>query len=130
MYNNPNKYRLGLFKELMDDVQGFVDISETKVNDMEGAFMPNMEVMHLCLWSSFSRILVVYLISSLNCFCWKWNYKALQIRASTTGILLEESEIFRASDSDKLRFLHAASAHLFIFSPSPFLFSWMQSVSA
>lgn len=58
MYNNPNKYRLGLFNELMDDVQGFVDISEIKVNDMAGAFMPNMEVMHLCLWSGFSRIIV------------------------------------------------------------------------
>ena len=66
--------------------------------------------------------------------CWKtWkkiNYSALQIRASITGTLEDGSDISIASASDSLRFAHAASAQLLIFSPWTFLFCWTQSASA
>lgn len=58
------------------------------------------------------------------------DYMILPIRASITGNLLEDSEVFSTSVSEKRLFFHAASAHLFILSPSFSLFCWTQSACA
>jgi hypothetical protein len=71
---------------------------------------------------------------TVNSCCRTWEekntYMVLQVRASITGTLKEGSDISSASASESLRFRHAASAQLFIFSPWTFLFCWTQSTSA